>query len=109
MTCAPLPGPWAGRSVSLARWYDAVVADPSPPRSPTNPAAAIFAAILIFGGAIAGLASHYLSPKGERAGELDLVKSSTLALELSSPRALNFRLDVIVVTRDPQSSSRSAR
>ena len=95
--------------LKLARWYPAVVADSSPPRSPKNPAAVILACTVLFGGAKAALAAHYLGPKGERVGELDLVNPSTVALDLSSPRALNFRLDVTVVTKGPQSSSRSAR
>ncbi|MBK8212376.1 MAG: hypothetical protein IPK71_01385 [Myxococcales bacterium] len=84
------------------------MADPSPPRSSKNPAGAIVAGIVIFGGIIAALASHYLGPKGERVGELDLVKASSVPLELTTPRTLNFRLDVTVVT-GPQGSSRSAR
>lgn len=85
------------------------MAEPPPTRSSTNPAGVIVVAILVFGGTIAALAAHYLGPKGERVGELDLVKGSAVTLELPSPRALNFRLDVTVATRGPQSSSRSAR
>lgn len=84
------------------------MADPSPPRSSKNPAGAIVAAIVIFGGIIAALASHTLGPKGERVGELDLVKASPVPLELPSPRTLNFRLEVTVVT-GKEGSSRSAR
>lgn len=87
-----------------------VIASPELPRSPKSPAAAIFASIGLFVVVIAALAAHYLLPKGERVGELDLQKpSSALALDLPTTRALNFRLDVTVATSGPQSSSRATR
>ncbi len=80
------------------------------PRAPKSPALAIFACIVLFCAVIGALATHYLRPRGERVGELDLQKPSpTLALDLPTTRALNFRLDVTVTTKGPQTSSRATR
>ncbi len=79
------------------------------PRSPKNPAGVILACFVLFGVVIGTLAAYYLGPKGERVGELDFQKASTLALDLPTTRALNFRLDVTVATRGAQSSSRATR